>query len=222
MSTGAWNPIWDAVFTGRAWGKYPSEELVAFVSRTFGSLSNRGAVRLLELGCGPGANVWFMAREGYQVSGVDGSKVAIQRASDRLASEGLEADLRVGDLLSLPFEDNSFHGVFDIAAIQHNVCRNQHLILAEARRVLRPGGKLFAILIGAGSWGEESGTEIEPGTFEELAEGPAAGGGTIHFFKEAELPQLFDGFSELNYERSERTWMGRTEKIVHWIVTAVK
>lgn len=222
MSPGAWNPIWDAVFTARAWGRYPSEELVVFVSRTFGSLSDRGSARLLELGCGPGANVWFMAREGYQVSGIDGSKVAIERATDRLASEGLRADLHVGDLVSLPFEDSSFHGVFDIAAIQHNVSRDQRLIVEEARRVLKPGGKLFAIVIGAGSWGEGSGSEIEPGTFEELVEGPATGCGTIHFFKEAELSRLFGSFAELNYERKERTWMGRTKKIVHWIVTAAK
>ena len=41
-----------------------------------GAVPDRRSVRLLEVGCGPGGNVWYMAREGYQVSG-DGSAVAM-------------------------------------------------------------------------------------------------------------------------------------------------
>lgn len=210
------------MFGARAWGQYPSEELVAFVSRTYGPLPGRDQIQLLDLGCGPGANVWFLAREGYRVSGIDGSKVAIERAEKRLAADGLKAQLRVGDLVNLPFADGMFQGAFDIAAVQHNRLGHCERIIAQVHRVLAPGGKLFAILIGEGSWGEGTGAAIEPGTFESVNEGPAVGCGIIHFFSEADLSRLFREFSELSYERRERTLKGRTKRVVQWIVTASK
>ena len=99
------DPAWEQIFRSRQWGKYPPEHLVRFVAGNFYGAPNRGAVHLLEIGCGPGANVWFMAREGFTVSAIDGSPTAISLAGERLASEGLTADLRVGDFFSLPWPD---------------------------------------------------------------------------------------------------------------------
>jgi tRNA G46 methylase TrmB len=49
------------------WGKYPPEHVIRFVARNFYRVPDRKYVHLLEVGCGPGANVWFMAREGFAV-----------------------------------------------------------------------------------------------------------------------------------------------------------
>src|SRR5271155_1362805 len=96
VETGTWDPIWEDIFRSRSWGKYPPEHVIRFIALSFSGAVDRSKVRLLEIGFGPGANVWFMAREGFSVSGIDGSPTAIQRAQERLASEGLAADLRVG------------------------------------------------------------------------------------------------------------------------------
>ena len=53
---------WEEIFRSREWGKYPPEHLVRFIAGNFYGVPNRGAVGLLEIGCGPGANAWFMAR----------------------------------------------------------------------------------------------------------------------------------------------------------------
>ena len=57
----SWDDQWETLFASRAWGRYPPEELVRFVARSFGDAPDRASVRILELGCGPGANVWFLA-----------------------------------------------------------------------------------------------------------------------------------------------------------------
>lgn len=57
--------IWNSVFKNQEWGKYPSEDLIRFIARNFYSIKNRLDVKVLEIGCGPGANIWFLAREGF-------------------------------------------------------------------------------------------------------------------------------------------------------------
>src|SRR5664280_2125454 len=83
---------WDKLFGARAWGQYPSEELIRFVARNFFKVSDRRAVRILEIGCGPGANIWFMAREGYSASAIDGSATAIKQLTARLVRENIVYD----------------------------------------------------------------------------------------------------------------------------------
>src|ERR1700680_3615300 len=97
----SWDPSWEKVFRSRDWGKYPPEELVRFVALNYYSAPDRKLIRLLEIGCGTGANVWFMAREGFDVCGIDGSVTAIEKARQRLTGERVQAQLEVGDVAAL-------------------------------------------------------------------------------------------------------------------------
>ena len=97
----SWDPTWEQMFRTRDWGRYPPEELIRFVARHFFSVSDRRQVRVLEIGCGTGANIWFLAREGFDAYGIDGSKTAMVKAEQRLQEEGLKAHLQVGDIISL-------------------------------------------------------------------------------------------------------------------------
>jgi hypothetical protein len=64
METQGWDPVWEQIFASREWGKYPPEHVVRFVARNFYRVPDRKQVRLLEVGCGPGANVWASS-EGF-------------------------------------------------------------------------------------------------------------------------------------------------------------
>ena len=85
--TASWDPVWETVFTTQAWGKYPGEDLIRFVARNFYKAPNRINVELLEVGFGTGANLWFIAREGFTVHGVEGSPSALNMAIERLNRE---------------------------------------------------------------------------------------------------------------------------------------
>ena len=63
----SWDPTWEDIFRNRQWGRYPPEELVRFTARRYFQALDRKAVSMLEIGCGAGANIWFLAREGFDV-----------------------------------------------------------------------------------------------------------------------------------------------------------
>src|SRR5262249_61470196 len=97
----SWDPVWEDIFRSSDWGKYPPEELIRFVARNYFRAPDRKQVKILEVGCGTGANVWFAAREGFDAYGIDGSPTAIRKAEQRFQKEGLTATWKVGDFVKL-------------------------------------------------------------------------------------------------------------------------
>src|SRR5690348_6213732 len=116
----SWDPVWESVFRSQEWGKCPPEYVVRFVARRWYQVSLRREVRLLDLGSGPGACAWYMAREGFSVSAIDGSPTAIAQLAERLATEGLDVEGLVGDIVRLPWSKDTFDGVIDNAALYAN------------------------------------------------------------------------------------------------------
>lgn len=216
---------WDGLFATRAWGRYPPEELVRFVARTF-----RGAAQqhlyALEVGCGPGANLWYLAREGFAIAGIDGSAHAIASARQRLASEGFSAagsaDLRVGNFAALPWPDGSFDVVIDIEAISANTVPVIRSVVAEIHRVLKPGGWFFGKMFGPKTSGILSGRTVDPHTTENPVEGPLAGIGLLHAFTEDELQRELAAFSELRLDWVHRGDGNGAHEIFEWLVQARK
>ena len=76
----SWDPVWEKIFSSREWGKYPPEELIRFTAQQFYKTKNRQKINFLDLGCGTGSCSWYLAKEGFTVYGVDGSKTAISKA----------------------------------------------------------------------------------------------------------------------------------------------
>lgn len=205
----SWDKNWEKVFRSKEWGKYPPEELVRFVARNYYSAPDRSKVKILDLGCGTGAATWYMAREGFSVVGIDGSKTAIKIAQKRFKAEKLKAELKIGDIIKLDWPNNYFDAVTDIASIQHNSSQNIKKIISEVYRVLKPGGKFF-------------GTMIAEDKNSNWA-------GTTHFFKLAEIKQLFvpaspvgGPFQKLKVDYSKRTKDNRQSIIKLWCVETTK
>ncbi|GIE85570.1 class I SAM-dependent methyltransferase [Actinoplanes regularis] len=113
----------------------------------------RGDEHLLDLGCGRGAVLVAAARrlpQGRAV-GVDlwsadqsGNRPEATLANAAAAGVANRVDVRSADMTALPFPDNSFDIVTSAMAI-HNIssAAGRHRALAEAIRVLRPGGQLL-------------------------------------------------------------------------------
>jgi SAM-dependent methyltransferase/alkylhydroperoxidase family enzyme len=90
--------------------------------------------RLLDIACGAGLAVELAALRGAECAGIDASERLINIARDRSPT----ADLRVGDMYALPWSDNTF----DVVTSFRGIWGTTPEALDEARRVLKPGGRL--------------------------------------------------------------------------------
>jgi ubiquinone/menaquinone biosynthesis C-methylase UbiE len=203
----SWDKSWEKIFQTKEWGKYPPEELIRFIARNYYRAPDRKVVKILDVGCGTGAASWFIAREGFTVYGIDGSPTAIALLKERFKKEKLKGDFRVGDFIQLGFNDNFFDAVVDISSIQHNRPDKQTIIFDEIFRVLKPGGKLFSIMLNKRSTFGENTTHRFGDVF-------------IHFFDESEIRTLLSRFQHVQIERSERTDQGIV--VSHFITSAEK
>ena len=93
-SSSSFDPIWEEKYASGHSQNYPWDAVVSFVFRHAPRSIPRSEVKILEVGFGTGANLWFAAREGFDVSGIEGSKTAVLGARNRFAKENIAGDLR--------------------------------------------------------------------------------------------------------------------------------
>ena len=98
-------------------------------------------VRLLDIGCGGGVLTEEFVTMGCKATGVDLSPRSIEIARMHAAQTGLSIDYQVGSATHLSFEPASFDVVSCCDVLEH--IHEWKQVIAEARRVLKPGGLFF-------------------------------------------------------------------------------
>ena len=163
--------LWENIFSNKEWGKYPSEHLIRFIARNFYNAKDRSQIKILELGLGTGANLWFCAREGFNVSGIEWSKTGVQRFKDRLKMENLShciGEIKIGDYEEKldEFEDESFDACIDICSLVCNDFQKTQNIFKKAIKKLKAGGKFYSatLAVGIEGYDESKGLEQIPQT----------------------------------------------------------
>ena len=106
--------------------------------------------RVLELGCGAGGALVALAvavGPMGRVMGVDLSPGMIREAAARLSRVGLtdRTELLVGDATSIPWPDLSFDALFMAFTLELFDTPEIPAVLAECRRILRPGGRIVVV-----------------------------------------------------------------------------
>lgn len=99
---------------------------------------------VLDVGCGQGIDLVEFARAGAAVTGLDLTPRHVELARAHLAALDLDGTVVEGDSEEMPFPDRSFDRVTSNGVLHHTP--RIDLALAEARRVLRPGGDARVIL----------------------------------------------------------------------------
>ncbi|EJF0770602.1 class I SAM-dependent methyltransferase [Campylobacter upsaliensis] len=183
--------LWEEIFSKKEWGKYPSESVIRFIARNFYNAKDRNAIKILELGLGTGANLWFCAREGFKVSGIEWSKTGVERFKARLKEEKLSTQIEqieIGDYLEKldNFKDESFDAVIDVASLCCNEREKTRQIFLKAFKKLKVGGKFFSTALGRGALGS-----LGEGDFFEPKEGIYTNVGKLRFDDELSLKELY-------------------------------
>lgn len=214
----SWDPVWEKVFQEQEWGKYPAESLIRFIARNYYQ-KVRKDVKILELGCGPGANIWYMAREGFDVYGIDGSITAIEKAKQRIKGEGLEAHLQVGDILKLPYEDNYFDCAVDNECLYATPLKDAETILKEASRVLKKGALFYSRTFAHDTYVGHSRARSDSFEYEHVFDGPLANKGFVRLIDSNGIGKLYGNIFEIvSTDRLEYTHGDEAIKIVEWII----
>ena len=105
---------------------------------------------VLEIGCGAGLDLVRFARGGAHVTGVDVARTAIDLARNYCLVAGVSASLLEADGALLPFPDGSFDLVYCMGVL--SFAQDPAAIIAEAHRVLRPGGEAIFMVYNRRSW----------------------------------------------------------------------
>ena len=124
-------------------------EPYAFSNRIHRYETARGK-RVLDVGCGNGYVLSRYARHGAEVCGIDLTETAVNLSRRRFELEGLAGEFRSTDGNAIPYPDASFDIACSMGVLHH--VEDPRPMLAEMRRVLRPGGRLILMLYHRRSW----------------------------------------------------------------------
>ena len=107
------------------------------------ALGDQPVGRLLDIGTGTGRMIELLGPKAAQATGVDKSSEMLRLARVKLEAAGIPSNLRQADMYALPLADGSADSVL-IHQVLH-YAQNPAGALAEAARVLRPGGRLLVV-----------------------------------------------------------------------------
>lgn len=124
------------------WRRHPFEQLLDF--DTLGTRS------VLEIGVGMGTHAQLIAKHARSYVGIDLTDYAVTATRERLRLAGLQGTVVRMDAEQLDFADGSFDFIWTWGVIHHS--SNTQRILAEMRRVLRPGGQAMVMVYNRGWW----------------------------------------------------------------------
>jgi SAM-dependent methyltransferase len=136
--------VYDVMYrVGAPWDGPARSELVGLVERGVLTPARLAPGRAIDLGCGTGANVRYLARHGFEATGVDFSPVALRLAQKRAAEEGVAGSVCfvAGDLTAneIPGIDGQFDLLVDYGTLDDLDAAGRRAMAGLIARLARPG-----------------------------------------------------------------------------------
>ena len=119
---------------------------------------------VLDVGCGTGENVLYLAELGFAAMGVDGAPTAISKARAKAKQRGVTAQFEVADALSLSMPNRRFDSVIDTGLFHVFSDEERDRFRDSLARVVRRGGTYFLMCFSdqqPGDWGPRRVTQAE-------------------------------------------------------------
>jgi len=135
--------IWDDIYKKEMERVETTLEVDEEMPRITELFKERGVRQVLDLGCGAGRHIIYLAQKDFDVYGIDVSKEAIRKAKQRLDKLGFSASLKVGSMTLLPYRDNLFDALISTTTIHHGRIQQIKKAIREIERVVKPAGLIF-------------------------------------------------------------------------------
>jgi SAM-dependent methyltransferase len=219
------DPVWEEKYSQGHMQKYPWDIVVSFVFNNQPKGRPRCEIEVLEVGFGAGSNLWFAAREGFSVSGIEGSHSAVRYAKNRFSDDGLSGDLRVGDFTELPFAESKFDLVIDRGALTCVGKSSMKKSVREIHRVMKVGGRFLFNGYSDTHSSSRSGVAGHDSVRLKIDSGSLVGVGQICFLSRSDIDHIFSDRWKLHQvQRREYIDMLGLQSDIHseWMVVAEK
>ena len=210
--------------------RWPNEEFCRFMGRNFFSKpeSERKDIRILEAGCGTGANLRLLVQEGFGTYGIDLSEEAVSLSSKLWGAYGCE--IVCGNMMELPWKDNSFHAVADVFSSYCLAEEEFQVFSDEVYRVLEKGGIYFSYTPSKGSeafLNYEPAQKIDASTLDGIRRESSPYYGNFYpfrFMNMEDIEKFFDKkrFDVRYMEKVSRTYRTMEETFEFLVFEAVK
>jgi len=193
---------------------YSPEEPDDFVIHFLSKLHKKQKKRILDLGCGRGRHVVYVATHGFEAHGIDASDTGLRATKKKIRDA--DAYLVKCDMRMLPYKRSCFDAVISLRTIYHQRLDDVQKTILEIKRILNRNGSILIDFLSKRTHSYGRGIFVEENTFIE-EDGPEKG--IIHYFVDREeLEKLFKEFKCLNMELREKQVEGKLRS--RWIVMA--
>lgn len=201
--------------------KNPSIESYYLLTRW----KSQDKIEFLDLGCGLGRHSVLFGKNGFHVRCFDISEEAIARTKVWAENEGLVFDYKTGDMLMLPYMDESVDCVMCRNVISHTDTKGVKQAIPEVKRVLKIQGECYLTLGSKETWGFKQGDwpVVDENTKLRMEEGPEYR--VPHFYADYNLvTELFNDFQIISITHVEDFYEsnGRTYSSFHYHVHVIK
>jgi SAM-dependent methyltransferase len=207
--------VWQALYAqGKNDLRYPNDVFVRCAHRYLGA----DIRKVLDYGCGTGANLLHLARCGVEMAGFEISDDALGIVRRRLQEADQTADLQTGvPGAQLPWPDGCFDAVIAWQVLCYNDWLSWHVAVKELDRVLRPGGVFIVATTAPGDMSHRSSQPLGDHLYKSEVAGQE--GCVLLIPEEEALSRCFPG---RKLEIGEMAY--RFDDIVarHWIVICKK
>ncbi len=210
--------------------RYPNEQVIQFLASHYFSLprSKRRKIKVLELGCGSGANLWMLAKEGFDAYGMDIAPSAMKLCKQMLEHYDVKAKLSVGNMKHLDFKGNFFDAIIDVMTVEHTDLKGHAETYREIFRTLKGGGRFFSWHLGSKSvnFTHGGGKKLDRYTIDNVPNThvPYANNGITCFITAKRARQMLAkaGFLDIIVERITRTYRQMTQQVECFAISARK
>ncbi len=198
---------------------WPWSDLISYVMRY---TKINASYKVLEIGCGAGANIPFFMSAGCEYYAIEGSKTVVENLHEKYPE--YKDTIIVGDFTkTIDFEQN-FDLIIDRASLTHNKTSDIKKTLENLYSKLKSNGKYIGIdWFSVRNSNYKFGDYIEDSYTKNAKEGYFAEMGNVHFSDKEHLQELFKEFKIEVLEEKVVTRVIPDENILAtWNVVAAK
>jgi phospholipid N-methyltransferase len=186
---------------------WPWSDLVSLMHRYCKSTINSNG-KVLELGCGAGANIPFFLAMGMDYHAIEGSQTIVDHLHGRFPE--LRDNIVQGDFTAVLLDSDKFDVILDRAALTHNSASDIHNTLEKSLNSLTDQGTFLGI-----DWFSTKHSDIVKGqrvddafTYSNFPDGQFYNVGKVHFSDKDHLKELFRHFDILSLQEKLATDYG--------------